>query len=68
MIEQLIEDRINASYAEMSRQLNTALYGDPTPFRERGKVERLKYWLSRHWRRISDAWLVLTGQASLDDY
>ena len=60
LIETTIKNRMDA----MARNLSIGLYGDygPPPTR----WQRIKRLPSHYFRRISDAWLVLTGRADIE--
>jgi hypothetical protein len=60
----LIETTIRNRFARMAEQLNTGLYGDREP--PPTCWQRMKRTFRYYCRRVSDAWLVLTGKADIE--
>lgn len=63
-----INNRIDATYGAMIESMNKSLYRDmvatmPVPSLRR----RVSARVQAYYRRITDAWLVLTGQADIGD-
>jgi hypothetical protein len=56
-------ERFYAYEAEQWAKVRRLLYGDTKPLT---RAERLKIRLSDYRQRLSDAWLVLKGHASID--
>jgi len=67
-MEDMIEKRIVASFADIRRIMNIGMYGDEVPFVPPTRWQRVKRYAAVRRDRVRDAWLVLTGQVDLDDY
>lgn len=65
LIDVTIRNRMNAVYAQMSRNINASLYGDHEPSHSLTWMERLWRRGNIYRRRVVDAWLVLTGKADI---
>jgi hypothetical protein len=62
----LLEGRVKNGERTFLNGLSQGAYGDTIPWRERGKIERLKISFLIYRRRVTDAWLVLTGRAFIE--
>jgi hypothetical protein len=62
----LLETRMNESVEQMVKNLNISLYsdGEATPPTRR---QMFRWKWRKRWERVRNAWLVLTGQAYIDD-
>lgn len=64
MTEDLLHSRVNEAFAATKRSMDHALYAGGTPAKL-SRARRLMNWLTVRSERIKDAWLVLTGKASI---
>lgn len=60
----LIDATIGNRTAEMNRQMNIGLYGDNCP--PPARMQRIKRRIALYRNRVSDAWLVLMGEAHIE--
>lgn len=60
LVAATIRNRSQATFDQMTKDLNTSIYGDKTPYFQPSTWQRHKFIIYR--ARISDAWGVLTGR------
>jgi hypothetical protein len=63
-MDDLIETTLRNRTDAIARKINATLYGDYGPHPTRW--QRIKILPSHYRRRITDAWLVLTGKADIE--